>query len=85
MDVLRVAFLHEDDRHEIADVLYSANQPLLNRLALDSGGFAMNLSDADDIPGPSDPSPLDELTGLVPGWDLSALKKDSPVLVKAGN
>ncbi len=29
----------------------SANQPLLDRLARDSGGFAMNLSDADDITG----------------------------------
>ncbi len=29
----------------------SANQPLLDRLARDSGGFAMNISDADDIPG----------------------------------
>lgn len=28
---------------------------------------------ADDIPGPSDPSPLDELAGLVPAWNLSAL------------
>ncbi|MEY2958147.1 MAG: hypothetical protein RLZZ01_715 [Actinomycetota bacterium] len=27
----------------------------------------------DDIPGPSDPTPLDELTGLVPYWNLSAL------------
>ncbi len=29
----------------------SANQPLLDRLAKDSGGFAMNISDADDITG----------------------------------
>lgn len=29
----------------------SANQPLLDRLAKDSGGFAMNLSDSDDISG----------------------------------
>ena len=29
----------------------SANQPLLERLARDSGGFAMNISDADDISG----------------------------------
>ncbi len=29
----------------------SANQPLLERLARDSGGFAMNISDADDITG----------------------------------
>ncbi|SHI60879.1 Ca-activated chloride channel family protein [Malonomonas rubra DSM 5091] len=29
----------------------SANQPLLDRLARDSGGFAMNISDADDISG----------------------------------
>lgn len=29
----------------------SANQPLLDRLAGDSGGFAMNLSDSDDIAG----------------------------------
>ena len=29
----------------------SANQPLLERLAQDSGGFAMNISDADDITG----------------------------------
>lgn len=29
----------------------SANQPLLERLALDSGGFAMNISDSDDIVG----------------------------------
>ncbi len=29
----------------------SANQPLLDRLARDSGGFAMNISDADDITG----------------------------------
>lgn len=29
----------------------SANQPLLNRLAKDSGGFAMNISTADDIVG----------------------------------
>lgn len=29
----------------------SANQPLLERLALESGGFALNLSDADDIAG----------------------------------
>ncbi|PLX99523.1 MAG: VWA domain-containing protein [Desulfuromonas sp.] len=29
----------------------SANQPLLERLAKDSGGFAMNISDADDISG----------------------------------
>ncbi|BCR03614.1 marine proteobacterial sortase target protein [Desulfuromonas versatilis] len=28
-----------------------ANQPLLDRLARDSGGFAMNLSDSDDITG----------------------------------
>jgi acyl dehydratase len=28
---------------------------------------------ADDIPGPSDPSPLAELVGLVPGWDLAGL------------
>jgi acyl dehydratase len=28
---------------------------------------------ADDIPGPSDPSPLDELAGLAPGWDLTGL------------
>lgn len=26
-----------------------------------------------DIPGPSDPSPLDQLTDLVPSWDLSGL------------
>jgi len=29
----------------------SANQPLMDRLARDSGGFAMNLSDSDDIVG----------------------------------
>ncbi|NQU11578.1 VWA domain-containing protein [bacterium] len=29
----------------------SANQPLLDRLARDSGGFAMNISDRDDIAG----------------------------------
>jgi Ca-activated chloride channel homolog len=29
----------------------SANQPLLDRLASDSGGFAMNISEADDITG----------------------------------
>jgi Ca-activated chloride channel family protein len=29
----------------------SANQPLMDRLAKDSGGFAMNLADADDIVG----------------------------------
>jgi Ca-activated chloride channel family protein len=29
----------------------SANQPLMDRLAKDSGGFAMNISDADDIVG----------------------------------
>ncbi|PNU18967.1 VWA domain-containing protein [Geothermobacter hydrogeniphilus] len=29
----------------------SANQPLLDRLAGDSGGFAMNISDSDDITG----------------------------------
>jgi len=29
----------------------SANQPLMNRLARDSGGFAMNISDSDDIVG----------------------------------
>jgi len=29
----------------------SANQPLMERLAKDSGGFAMNISDADDIIG----------------------------------
>ncbi|ORJ58698.1 VIT domain-containing protein [Geothermobacter hydrogeniphilus] len=29
----------------------SANQPLLDRLAEDSGGFAMNISDSDDISG----------------------------------
>jgi Ca-activated chloride channel family protein len=29
----------------------SANQPLMDRLATDSGGFAMNLSDADDMVG----------------------------------
>ncbi|MGE4488452.1 MAG: VIT domain-containing protein [Kiritimatiellales bacterium] len=29
----------------------SANQPLMKRLAEDSGGFAMNISDADDIVG----------------------------------
>ncbi len=29
----------------------SANQPLMERLAKDSGGFAMNISDADDIVG----------------------------------
>ena len=29
----------------------SANQPLMDRLARDSGGFAMNLSDSDDIIG----------------------------------
>jgi Ca-activated chloride channel family protein len=29
----------------------SANQPLLQRLAKESGGFAMNISDADDITG----------------------------------
>ena len=29
----------------------SANQPLLERLALDSGGFAMNISNSDDIVG----------------------------------
>lgn len=29
----------------------SANQPLLDRLARDSGGFAMNISDADDMTG----------------------------------
>ena len=29
----------------------SANKPLLDRLAKDSGGFAMNISDADDITG----------------------------------
>ncbi len=29
----------------------SANQPLMERLALDSGGFAMNISDCDDIVG----------------------------------
>lgn len=28
---------------------------------------------ADDIPGPSDPSPLADLVDLVPGWDLSGL------------
>jgi len=28
---------------------------------------------ADEIPGPSDPSPLPELVELVPGWDLSGL------------
>lgn len=27
----------------------------------------------DDIPGPSDPSPLADLVGLVPGWDLTGL------------
>lgn len=29
----------------------SANQPLMDRLARDSGGFAMNISDSDDITG----------------------------------
>ncbi len=29
----------------------SANQPLMDRLAADSGGFAMNISDSDDIAG----------------------------------
>lgn len=29
----------------------SANQPLMDRLAKDSGGFAMNISDSDDIAG----------------------------------
>ena len=28
---------------------------------------------ADDIPGPSDPTPLDELAGLVPDWGLTHL------------
>ncbi len=28
---------------------------------------------ADDIPGPSDPTPLADLVGAVPGWDLSGL------------
>lgn len=28
---------------------------------------------ADEIPGPSDPTPLAELTGLVPAWELSGL------------
>ena len=28
---------------------------------------------ADDIPGPSDPTPLSELTGAVPDWNLSTL------------
>ena len=28
---------------------------------------------ADDIPGPSDPTPLADLTALVPDWDLSVL------------
>ncbi|MEC8503560.1 MAG: MaoC family dehydratase, partial [Actinomycetota bacterium] len=28
---------------------------------------------ADDIPGPSDPTPLTELTGAVPDWNLSTL------------
>jgi 2-methylfumaryl-CoA hydratase len=27
----------------------------------------------DDIPGPSDPTPLDDLTGLVPAWELGGL------------
>jgi len=28
---------------------------------------------ADDIPGPSDPTPLEELTAAVPGWDLAGM------------
>jgi 2-methylfumaryl-CoA hydratase len=27
----------------------------------------------DEIPGPSDPTPLDEVAGLVPSWDIDAL------------
>jgi 2-methylfumaryl-CoA hydratase len=30
---------------------------------------------SDEIPGPSDPAPLEDLADLVPSWDLSALPK----------
>lgn len=49
------AFLKLLESHDIRLFTFvignSANQPLLERLAEDSGGFAMNLSDADDIAG----------------------------------
>ena len=32
---------------------------------------------ADDIPGPSDPTPLDDVAGAVPGWDLARLPSTS--------
>ncbi len=49
------AFLELLRRHDVRLFTFvignSANQPLLDRLAGDSGGFAMNLSDGDDIAG----------------------------------
>lgn len=43
------------------------------RCALVRGRGPEQPGHADDIPGPSDPTPLDELAGAVPDWDLSTL------------
>jgi 2-methylfumaryl-CoA hydratase len=43
------------------------------RCALIRGRGPSQPGHADDIPGPSDPSPLDELVGHVPAWHLDAL------------
>jgi acyl dehydratase len=43
------------------------------RCALIRGRGPEQPGHADDIPGPSDPSPLAQLTGLAPAWDLSRL------------
>jgi Ca-activated chloride channel family protein len=49
------AFLKLLQEHDIRLFTFvmgnSANQPLMDRLAKDSGGFAMNISDSDDIVG----------------------------------
>lgn len=49
------AFLELLKRHDIRLFTFvignNANQPLLERLARDSGGFAMNISDTDDLGG----------------------------------
>ena len=43
------------------------------RCALVRGRGPSQPGHADAIPGPSEPGPLADLTGLVPGWDLSGM------------
>lgn len=45
------------------------------RCALVRGSGPDQPGHADEIPGPSEPTPLDELTGAVPAWDLSSLPR----------